>query len=55
MSDQYTKTTREIDDYVGREYKNRSKGKSSFEQLTENVLAIPDDPVPGATQVTIRT
>ena len=52
MSDQYTKTTRVISEYVGREYKNRSEIKSLIKLLNKYSLTIPANLT--QTQVTLR-
>lgn len=43
MGDQYTKTTRAIAKYLGREYKNGAEAKLSVEQLTAHIIPIPTE------------
>jgi len=43
-ADQYTKTTHEICEYVGRTYKYGADTKTALENLTVPVLAEPEDP-----------
>jgi hypothetical protein len=54
QSDQYTKTTREIAEYVGRTFTYGGDARLSVETLVLTTFAPPDDPDANATRTEIR-
>ena len=50
QADMYTKTTKEIAEYVGREYKYGSDVRLSIETMAEVTIPEPQDPPPNATR-----
>lgn len=53
-ADKYTKTTREICEYVGRTYKFGADTKVALQTLKKPVFQDPPDPPPSATRTQIR-
>jgi hypothetical protein len=53
-ADQFTKTTREICEYLGRTYKYGADTKMALETMAEPTFAEPTDPVATATRTQVR-
>jgi Zinc knuckle len=53
-ADQYTKTTREICEYVGRTYKHGADTKIALEMLAMPTFCEPENPLADATQTRVR-
>lgn len=49
QADQFTKTTKEIQEYVGRTFRGGGDARLIFDNLTLPVIPEPDDPPEGAT------
>jgi hypothetical protein len=54
QSDVYTKTTKEIGEYVGRTYRYGSDVRRAVQKLTMPTLPVPADPADGATKAVVR-
>jgi hypothetical protein len=52
--DQFSNTTKEIAEYVGRTFKFGMDVRLSIEELQQVVIALPDDPPPDSSRTDIR-
>ena len=54
QSDQYSRTVKEIAEYVGRTYKYGADARMAVEQLARPTLEAPSDPPNSATKIELR-
>jgi hypothetical protein len=54
QSDQYSRTVKEIAEYVGRTYKYGADARMAVEQLARPTIEVPNDPPDDATKTQLR-